>query len=276
MLSLLLSACKKPMPKAYFDYRIESGPYYATCRVSNYSVNADSYEWTLTRPNGTCDNSNSVEPSFRCYDVGTYNITVYASNQYGMDRSTTSFNIYHIGNGNDNGGDNGDDNNPTAVAYTIKWLRLEKIPMLDANNGSWDTGLFGGGDPDIKFNIQNSTNTTTYYTSPTKTDVTSSALPVTWYDVNATLELGKEYRVQFLDEDEVLDPDDVMANCIWRQNGYFSPGMTTYTWTNVDGSVKFTVGLSWIYSKGEICSLTQATPDNNPVEGENTPVHSQQ
>ena len=130
VLSLLLSACKKPMPKAYFDYRIESGPYYATCRVSNYSVNADSYEWTLTRPNGTCDNSNSVEPSFRCYDVGTYNITVYASNQYGMDRSTTSFNIYHIGNGNDNGGDNGDDNNPTAVAYTIKWLRLEKIPML--------------------------------------------------------------------------------------------------------------------------------------------------
>lgn len=276
VLSLLLSACKKPTPEADFDYNIESGLYYATCHVRNHSVNADSYEWTLTRPNGTYERSTSVEPSFLCYDVGTYNLTMYASNKYGMDRCSKSFNIYYIDNGNHNGGDNGDDNNPTAVSYTIKWLRLEKIPMLDDNNGSWDTGLFGGGDPDIKFKIQNSNNTTTYYTSPTKTDVSSSALPVSWYDVNTTLELGKEYRILFLDEDGVLDTDDAMANCVWEQSGHFVPGMTTFTWNGIDGRIKFTVGLSWTYSKGEICSLTQAIPDNNPVEGNNTPIHNQQ
>lgn len=272
VLSLLLSACKKPMPEASFVYHIESGPYYATCKLTNYSVNADSYEWTLTRPNGTCEKSNSMEPSFQCYNVGTHQITLYASNRYGMDRSSQSFEIYYI----DHGGDHGGDENPTAIAYTIKWLRLEKIPMLDENNGSWDTGLFGGGDPDIKFKIQNSTNTTTYYTSPTKTDVTSSDFPISWYNVNTTLELGKEYRIRFLDEDGAIDPDDDMANCIWKQTGYFYPGMTTYTWYSTDASIKFTVGLSWTYSKEENCPFTQAVPDNNPVEGNNAPVPNHQ
>ena len=269
MSMLMLTACKKPLPEARFVYSIQSGSYYATLHLTNYSVNADSYEWTLTRPDGTKDISNSVEPSFQCYQVGTHHITLYASNKYGMDRATQSFEIYY------NGGGGGNDN-PTASSYTITWLRLEKIPMLDGDNSSWDTGLFGGGDPDIKFKIQNSTNTMTYYTSPVKEDVSSSDFPISWYSVNTILELGEEYRIQFLDEDGTLDPDDIMANCVWKQAGYFAPGTTSYTWHTSDGTIKFTVGLSWVYSKVDGCEITQGVPDKESAEGNSNAVYNHQ
>lgn len=250
---LLFSACEKPMPEARFDYSISSGINYATCYLFNYSLESDTYEWTLFCPDGTIETSYSFEPSFRCYQAGTYKITLMAKNKYGIDYTSKNFVIYSNGGG---GGGGGNDN-PTASAYTIKWLRLEKIPMLDGNNGSWDTGIFSGGDPDIKFKIENSTNTTTYYTSPVKSDVSSSDFPVTWYNVNTTLEMGVEYRLCFLDEDYGIDDDDIMANCIWKQVGYFSPGASSYTWHSTDGTIKFTVGLSWIYTKKDNCELTQ-------------------
>ena len=236
------------MPEARFDYSIMGGTYYATCYLYNYSLESDTYEWTMFCPDGTIETSYSFEPSFRCYQAGIYKITLMAKNKYGIDNTSKSFRIYS------NGGGGGNDN-PTASAYTITWLRLEKIPMLDGNHGSWDTGLFGGGDPDIKFQIQNSTNTTTYYTSPVKNDVSSSDFPVTWYNVNTTLEMGAEYRIRFLDDDDGIDDDDVMANCIWKQGGYFSPGSSSFTWHTADGTIKFTVGLSWIYTKIDSCEF---------------------
>jgi len=269
---LILTACKKPLPEARFGYSIQNGSFYSTLYLTNYSVNADSYEWTLTRPDGTKDISYSFEPSFKCYQIGTHKITLYASNKYGTDRATQSFEIYDNGGG---GGGGGGNDNPTASAYTITWLRLEIIPMLAGDNSSWDTGIFGGADPDIKFKIQNSTNTTTYYTSPVKEDVSSSDFPISWYNVNTTLELGEEYRIQFLDEDG-LDSDDIMANCVWKQAGYFAPGATSYTWYSTDRTIKFTVGLSWIYSKAAGCEITQGVPDNESAEGDNNAVLNNQ
>ena len=144
-------------------------------------------------------------------------------------------------------------------------------------NVSWDTGLEGGGDPDIFFKIQNSTNTTTYYTSPVKSNVSESDFPVTWYNVNTTLEMGTEYRIRFLDEDSFTGHDD-MANCIWQQAGCFSPGATSFTWYNTERGIKFTVGLSWIYiyNKSDNCEITQGFTDNNTVEGNTIPIHNHQ
>ena len=263
----LLSACNKPMPEARFGYRITNGNTYATCHLYNYSLESDTYEWTMYCPDGSVETSYSFEPLFRCYQGGTYKITLMAKNKYGTDRTSQYFNINSNGGGNDN---------PTASAYTITWLRLEKIPMLDSNNSSWDTGLFGGGDPDIKFQIQNSTNTTTYYTSSVKNDVSSSDFPVSWYNVNTTLEMGVEYRIRFLDEDGGVDSDDIMANCIWKQAGYFYPGTSSYTWYSTDGTIKFTVGLSWIYGKTNGYVITQSVLDNEATEGSNIPIHPQQ
>ena len=274
VLLFLFSACQKPVPVARFDYSIQSGSTYATCKLTNYSENADSYEWTLTRPDGTIDHSSLFQPSFQCWEVGTYNVTLYAQNLYGNDRATQSFYISYFGGGSGGGNNGGGNNNPTATAYTITWLRLEKIPMLDGNNGSWDTGLFGGGNPDIYFMIQDASNSTTYYTSAVKEDVAESDLPVTWYGVSTTLEKGKEYRVKFVDQDGALDLDDVMANCIWEQAGYFSPGATSFTWNN--GAIRFTVGLSWAYTKSDDCEITQGYTDNTLVEGNLTPVHNHQ
>ena len=276
----LLSACEKPKPKARFDYSILSGSYEATVKMANYSENADSYEWTLTRPDGSKETSTSYAPSFLCWQVGTYHVTLYASNRYGMDRATQSFYINFYGGGNGgggNGGGNGGGGSQTALAYTITWLRLEKIPMVDEAEGnvSWDTGLEGGGDPDIFFKIQNSTNTTTYYTSPVKSNVSESDFPVTWYNVNTTLEMGTEYRIRFLDEDSFTGHDD-MANCIWQQAGCFSPGATSFTWYNTERGIKFTVGLSWIYNKSDNCEITQGFTDNNTVEGNTIPIHNHQ
>lgn len=271
VLLFLFSACQKTLPIADFSYNIKSGTNYATCELTNYSLNAESYEWTMTCPDGSTVNSSSYAPSFRCYQVGMYTVKLVAINRYGMDSSIKSFNVYYNGGGGNSGGGN---NNPTATAYTITWLRLEKIPMLDENNGSWDTGLFGGGNPDIYFMIQDASNSTTYYTSAVKEDVAESDLPVTWYGVSTTLEKGKEYRVKFVDQDGALDLDDVMANCIWEQAGYFSPGATSFTWNN--GAIRFTVGLSWVYTKSDDCEITQGYTDNTLVEGNLTPVHNHQ
>ena len=257
------------MPEARFDYSILGGSNYATCYLYNYSLEADSYEWMMYCPDGSVKTSYSFEPSFKCYQVGTYKITLKAKNKYGTDYTSKNFNIYS------NGGGGGNDN-PTASAYTITWLRLEKIRMLDTDNSSWDTGLFGGADPDIKFQIQNSTNTTTFYASPVKNDVSSSDFPVTWYNVNTTLEMGVEYRIRFLDEDSGIDDDDIMANCVWKQVGYFSPGSSSYTWCSTDGTIKFTVGLSWIYSKTDGCEITQGVFGNEVVDGSITPTYPHQ
>ena len=266
--SLLFSACHKTLPTASFSYRIISGTSYATCELTNYSYDADSYEWTLTRPDGTTERSSDYAPSFRCYQVGRYTIKLAAINRYGMDFSTQSFDILYNGGGNGGGG-----NDQTALAYTITWLRLEKIPMLDGNNGSWDTGLFGSGDPDIYFMIQDASNTTTYYTSSVKEDVSESDYPVTWYNVNTTLQKGVEYRIRFLDQDGSVDPDDIMANCVWKQTGYFSPGATSFTWQNHDNDIRFTVGLTWIYNESDINEIiTPGILDDKPTDGENTPV----
>lgn len=250
-------------PNASFNLLTNNGNYVpATITAQNTSTNATSYSWTLTRPNGTISTSTATNPSFECTTAGQYTIKLVA---YGANNTSSTLSKYFVLYTPE----------PTATAYTITWLRLEKIPMLDTDNSSWDTGLFGGADPDIKFSIQKNTNSvlpTTYYTSSVIQDVTSSNLPISWYNVNTSLELGEEYRIRILDDDG-LDGDDIMADCILPL-GQSNHGITSYTWTSTNGQTKFTIGLEWVYSKNGNVQSTQGILDYKNVESNNTAIKS--
>ena len=217
----------------------------ATITCVNTSTNAVSYHWTLTRPDYTTSTSSSTNPSFTCNQTGNYTIKLTAYNANNV--SATSTKTFTL-------------SAPTSV--TITYLSLYKIPMLDSDNSSWDTGTFGGADPDIFFKIVNSSNSV-LYTSATKENVTSADLPVSWYSINTTLNFGTDYYIKFYDEDGSLDPNDLMANCIFN-NSYLTPGNSSYTWESTDGTIKFTVGLSWSSSKGGELEVT----DENSVTAE--------
>jgi len=233
-------------PVASFNLTSNNGNYApATISCVNTSTNAVSYHWTLTRPDYTTSTSSTTNPSFTCNQTGNYTIklTAYNSNNVSAT-STKTFTLYA----------------PTSV--TITYLSLYKIPMLDSDNSSWDTGMFGDGAPDIYFKIVNSSNSV-IYTSATKEDVTSDDLPVSWYSVNKALNYGSNYNIKFYDEDGSMDPDDLMVNCIFNSS-YLTPGNSSYTWESTDGTIKFTVGLSWSSSKGGEFEVT----DENSVIAE--------
>lgn len=135
----------------------------------------------------------------------------------------------------------------TASSYTIKWVRLENIPMTDANNDTWDTGIFGGSDPDIFFKLYDNSNNV-IYTSDVENNVSSSDLPITWNGVNTTIDFKTaECSIRFYDKDDGLDDSDVMAWCEIN-NSHLTPGNSSFVWYNNEIGVRFTIGLSWSYT----------------------------
>ncbi len=132
----------------------------------------------------------------------------------------------------------------TPASYTIKWVRLEAIPMTDANNDTWDTGIFGGSDPDIFFKIYDNSNRV-IYTSITENDVSDSDLPIRWNGVNTLIDFhAAECSIRFYDEDNGLDDSDLMAWCEIN-NSHLTPWNDTFVWYNYEIGVVFTIGLSW-------------------------------
>ena len=132
----------------------------------------------------------------------------------------------------------------TPVGYTITSLKLTKIPMVDSNNASWDAGVLENGAPDIYFEIMDKDKTTTYFTSTYYEDVAN--LPVSWSNVNKTLQVGTQYVIRFSDYDG-LSANDVMANCLLQLKASNAPD-TTFEWTASNGKISFTLGLKWVYS----------------------------
>ena len=130
------------------------------------------------------------------------------------------------------------------VGYTITSLKLTQIPMVDGNNASWDAGILENVAPDIYFEIMDKDKTTTYFTSTYYEDVAN--LPVSWSNVNKTLQVGTQYVIRFSDYDG-LSVNDVMANCLLQIKGTMAPS-STYEWTATNGKVGFTLGLKWVYS----------------------------
>lgn len=247
MLAVILTSCHKEAvvnfsytttTKYDYDYDV----YYVELSTINLSLYAVSYMWELEGPNGDLLTSYSESPVFKCYQTGDYELRLYAYSKNG-DYKIEGKHIY-INPSGGGGGTDPIDPPYTPTNFTITWLRLEKIPMLDANNGSWDTGLFGGGDPDIYFKIYNANNQVVY-TSNSVEDLGSSDLPHTWTGVNTTLSYSaNEHYIRFYDKDGDLDSDDLMAGCILNPS-HLTYGTSSFTWVASDYSVRFVIGLSW-------------------------------
>lgn len=213
-------------PSASFTISSNNGTYApATIQCNNTSTNATSYQWTLTKPDYSTSTSTATNPSFTCSQAGTYTMKLIASNSSGYTSTATkTFTLTSLS------------------SFTITNLRLQQIPMLASDNSSWDTGLLSGADPDIYFKIIDSNNTV-IYTSAIKSNVSEPSLPVTWQDVNVTLDYGSTYYVRFYDSDDI-DSDDMMSGCIFDST-HITPGNSSFTWTATSGTTKFTVGLRW-------------------------------
>ena len=243
MLAVILTACHKEAVVNFsyttttkYDYNYDV--YYVELSTINLSLYAVSYMWELEGPNGDLLTSYSESPVFKCYQTGDYELRLYAYSKNG-DYKVEGKHIYISPSG---GGGGVDPYTPTN--FTITWLRLENIPMLDGDNASWDTGLFGGGDPDIYFKIYNSNNQVVY-TSSSVEDVSASDLPQTWTGVNTTLSYSaSQHYIKFYDKDGDLDSDDLMVNCILNPS-YLTYGTSSFTWVASDNSVRFVIGLSW-------------------------------
>jgi hypothetical protein len=247
LLAVILTSCHKEAVVNFsyttttkYDY--DNDVYYVELSTINLSLYAVSYMWELEGPNGDLLTSYSESPVFKCYQTGDYELRLYAYSKNG-DYKIEGKHIYISPSG---GGGGTDPIDPpyTPTNFTITWLRLENIPMLDGNNGSWDTGLFGGGDPDIYFKIYNADNQVVY-TSNSVEDLGSSDLPHTWTGVNTTLSYSaNQHYIKFYDKDGDLDSDDLMVNCILEPS-HLTYGNSTFTWVASDNSVRFVIGLSW-------------------------------
>jgi len=234
-------------PVASFTYTTEQITGGLAIKCHNNSSYATSYEWEF---NG--GNSYQANPTFYVYSPGTYHLGLTAINDYGTDYTYKTVIVKQ---------------NPTG--YEITSLKLTKIPMLDSNNESWDTGLEGGGNPDIFFKILNEDKTITYYTSNHFNDV--NAFPISWTIQGSQLQIGTKYIIQFIDFDD-WSSNDIMANCIWEVKAS-QEGQTTINWNAQNGKISFVVGVKWLYpSKGAeelICVCVEE--DTNEVIGEVLP-----
>ena len=216
-------------PTASFNISSSNGSYAPSIiSCTNTSTNATHYAWTLTKPDYTSTTSTNKNPSFNCTQSGSYTLQLIAYNANNQsDVYTRNFTL------------------TTTSSFTITWLRLVSIPMVDGNNQTWDIELSNGVDPDIFFTILGSNSTTELYHSEMKTNTSTSDLPVTWTPVNQTLPYNNDYVVKFWDADDLtLDGNDLMASCP-LSSSHLTPGTTYFTWNNNDIGVRFVIGLTW-------------------------------
>lgn len=214
-------------PTASFNINSSNGIYApSNIHCNNTSVNATHYQWTLVCPDNTSATSTSVNPTFACTQSGTYTVQLIAYNS--ENQSSTSTMTFSL---------------TAPSTFTITYLRLEDIPMTDTDHSSWDTGLFGGADPDIVFKILNSSSSV-LYTSSRKDDIGESDLPVTWNNVNKTLNYSGNYSIWFYDYDDGMDSHDIMVRCNLPTSN-ITPGSSSFTWFNNDAGVRFVIGLTW-------------------------------
>ena len=231
-------------PIASFTYTTEQITGGLAIKCHNTSSYATSYEWFF---NGS--SSYQINPTFYVYNAGTYRLELTATNQYGSDYTYKTITV-----------------TAAPTGYEITSLKLTKIPMLDSDNSSWDTGIFGGADPDIFFKIMDEDKVVTYYTSSYYTDV--SSLPVSWTLQNPPqMEIGTKYIIRFLDYDDGIDSHDIMANCVWQVKAS-QVGQTTFNWNAQDGTISFVVGMKWLYPSKDSEELICVEEGTDEIIGE--------
>ena len=234
-------------PVASFTYTTEQISGGLAIKCHNSSLYATSYEWEFNN-----ERSYQTNPTFYVYAPGTYYLKLTAINQYGSDNTYKVITV-----------------TAAPIGYEITSLKLTKIPMLDSNNESWDTGLEGGAAPDIFFKILDENASFTYYTRSLINNVSSSALPVSWNVSNLQMEIGKTYKIRFIDDDD-LTSDDIMVTCIWEVKAS-QEGQTTIHWNATNGTINFVVGIRWIYPSKGTEELICVEEGSNEVLGEVLP-----
>ena len=233
-------------PIASFTYTTQQITGGLAIKCNNTSSYATNYEWFF---NGST--SYQTNPTFYVYSAGTYRLELTASNQYGSDYTYRTITV-----------------TAAPIGYEMTSLKLTKIPMLDGNNETWDTGLEGNGNPDIFFKILDENKEITYCTSQRVDNV--STLPISWtWTTNTQLEIGTKYIIQFIDYDEYTS-NDIMANCIWQINAS-QAGQTTINWNAQNGTISFVVGIRWLYPAKGAEELVCVEEDSNEVRGEVLP-----
>lgn len=235
-------------PIAAFTYTTNQITNGLAIKCTNYSSYATEYYWELIKDDIIIDQSTQINPTFNVYNAGVYTIELTATNEYGS--STTQKKITVTAQ-------------PTG--YVFKTIKLTKIPMLDNDGSSWDTGLFGSAYPDIFVRIMSEDHLTVYYTGETYDDI--SEMPVLWTINNGpAFAINTKYIVRFSDEDG-LDANDVMANCIWEVKSS-QIGQTSFNWNAQNGTVSFSATIQWVYpSKGEE-QLICVEQEENEIIGE--------
>lgn len=233
----------KQKPIASFTYTTEQISGGVAIKCHNSSLYATSYEWSLNNEYY----SSEKNPVIYIYSAGTYRLSLTAYNEYGSDYDFKTITI-----------------RPNPIGYEITSLKLTKIPMLDGNNESWDTGLEGGGFPDIFFKILDENSSVTYYTSDRHDEV--GTLPVSWSVPSTPLQIGTKYIIRYLDHDN-LTADDIMANCIWQINAY-QDGQTTINWNAQSGTISFVAEIKWLYPSKETEELICVEESSNEVVGD--------
>ena len=229
-------------PIASFTYTTQQITGGLAIRCTNTSSYATSYEWRFGS-----EYSSQTNPTFYVYSAGTYRLELTATNQYGSDYTYKTITV-----------------TAAPTGYEITSLKLTKIPMLDSNNESWDTGLEGGGNPDIFFKILDENMSVTYCTSNHINNV--GTFPVSWTLQNTQLEIGTKYIIRFLDFDD-WSSHDIMANCVWQVKAS-QVGQTTFNWNAQDGTISFVVGMKWLYPSKDSEELICVEEGSNEIIGE--------
>lgn len=133
----------------------------------------------------------------------------------------------------------GGDESTAPNGVKIKELTLYSWPEKDPNGSNWDTGIFGGSEPDIYVAIYD------MLTSLYKSGTTEDCNTTRHYSPNIQLnDLNKTYTIKVYDEDG-LDNDDLMAGISWKPSTQNSNYASVYTLSN--GDTKIGLELTWLY-----------------------------
>lgn len=223
-----ISAVVITPPTASFNY---SGNGAAPSMVSftNTSSNATSYSWDFGDNN---NNTSTLQNPTHSYLVeGTYTVTLTATNAGGTNTSTKTINV--------------------AAAYTkciVTSVTINAFPATKSTGAGWDASSAA----DLFFNITDSVNNIKYDNSANvKTDVLTSALPVTWNLSPIFSHQGINIYVnRFID---LWDNDGLLGNekigyVGFRFSDYISlPNPYPTSITVTQNGITATLQLSWTY-----------------------------
>ena len=219
---LIQKSSQSQLPTANFTFT-GAGTAPTNVKFTNTSINATTYAWDF----GDGTTSTVASPNHTYTQGGSFSVILKATNAAGNNQITKIVNITAP---------------PTKVSITK--LVVTDMPFVDGSGASWD---FGSG-PDVFFKITNQANTVLIDgTSARITDVTASALPLTW-TFTTPFEITDFASSRYVDlyDYDTLDPDDYIGYVRFTMNNYTS-GTSPYpsTITVTQNGITIKLDLVW-------------------------------